>query len=86
MTITQSTPYQNRKGDFGAYITSRNSYCKCVMTSTAKSKRIFKNYKLYTKNEDECPMLSLLLIDLVYIYIHIYKTFLIPCLVAKATW
>ena len=31
----------------------RNSYCKPVITSTAKSKRVFfLNHKLHTKNED----------------------------------
>ena len=38
------------------YVTSRNDYCKCVMTSTTKSKRVFKNHKLHTKNEDEHQM------------------------------
>ena len=38
-----------------------------TMTSTAKSKHVFKNHKLHTKNEDKRPMYSLLLIDLAYI-------------------
>ena len=38
------------------YVTSRNGYCKRVMTSTAESKRVFNNHKLHTKNEDERPM------------------------------
>ena len=29
------------------YATSRNGYCKRVMTSTAESKRVFKNHKMY---------------------------------------
>ena len=29
------------------YVTSRNGYCKRVMTSTAESKRVFKNHKLH---------------------------------------
>ena len=32
--------------------TSRNGYCKRVMTSMAESKRVFKNHLLH-KNEDE---------------------------------
>ena len=31
------------------YATSRNGYCKHVMTSTAESKRVFKNHKLFEK-------------------------------------
>ena len=39
------------------YVTSRNGYCKRVITSMAESKRVFKkNHKLHTKNEDERPM------------------------------
>ena len=34
------------------YITSRNGYCKCIMTSTAEDKHVFKITN-YTKNEDE---------------------------------
>ena len=52
------------------YVTSRNSYCKRVITSTSESKRVFfLNHKLQTQNEDECPIQSLLLIDLAYVYI-----------------
>ena len=38
------------------HVTSRNGYCKHVITSTAKSKHVFKNHKLHTKNEDEHSM------------------------------
>ena len=38
------------------YVISRNGYCKRIMTSTAEGKRVFKNHKLLTKNEDEHPM------------------------------
>ena len=31
-------------------VTPINGYCKRVMTSTAERKRVFKNYKLHTKN------------------------------------
>ena len=37
------------------YVTSRNGYCKCVMTSTNKSKRVLKITNC-TKNEDERTM------------------------------
>ena len=37
------------------YVTSRNSYCKCIMTSTAESKWVLKMINC-TKNEDECTM------------------------------
>ena len=37
------------------YVTSRNGYCKCIMTSTAKSKCVLKITNC-TKNEDECTM------------------------------
>ena len=47
------------------YLISRNGYCKHIITSTPKSKHIFKNHKLH-KNEDERTML---LVDLAYIYI-----------------
>ena len=29
------------------YVTSRNNYCKRILTSTAESKRVFKNHKLH---------------------------------------
>ena len=29
------------------YVTSRNGYCKHIMTSMAESKRVFKNHKLH---------------------------------------
>ena len=39
------------------YVTSRNIYCKRVITSTAESKcTFFLNHKLYTKNEVESSM------------------------------
>ena len=38
------------------YITSSNGYCKCVMTSTAESKRGFLKITNCTKNEDERTM------------------------------
>ena len=37
------------------YVTSRNSYCKRVMTSTAESKRVLKISNC-TKSEDERTM------------------------------
>ena len=38
------------------YVTSKNGYCKRIITSTAENKRVFKNHKLHTKNEYERPM------------------------------
>ena len=37
------------------YVTSRNGYCKRIMTSTAESKRVLKITNC-TKNEDERTM------------------------------
>ena len=54
------------------YVTSRNGYCKCVMTSMAESKRVFKNHKLHSKLRWTYNIISAFSWSGVYIYIYIH--------------
>ena len=56
------------------YETSRNGYCKHIMTSTAESKHVFKNHKVqkwrWTYN-----VISAFNWSGIYIYIYFFKYF-----------